>query len=818
MVDPIKPLKGHTGRHLSDEGLSQNNRSSYTGGLRDPSKSKKESMTSAQSSSQQHPSVHFNPKFLGGKSSSQRSEARPQRHRRLSSLNEFHDPFSTAEVYYGPETNPNKQPGFRQLNRPRTMSVVDTVSDFKNKADYDRHLLKRRGSEDDTYLSSKGNRRFFIENVDEMLRKLLATEDTDKNFQITIEDTGPKVIKVGTANSGGYKYVNIRGTYMLSNLLQELTLAKSFGRNQIFLDEARINENPVNRLTRLIHTQFWDNLTRRVDLTNVAQIALDTKIDAPGAKNPRIYVPYNCPEQYEFYVQASQMNPSLSLEVEYLPRDITPEYVKSLNRTPGLLALAMEAHVNPTSGELTLVGYPYAVPGGRFNELYGWDSYMIALGLLESGKTHVARGMVEHFIFEIEHYGKILNANRSYYLCRSQPPFLTDMALQVFKKLGGKSNPDAIDFLKRSCHAAVKEYRTVWVNSPRLDPETGLSCYHPVGLGIPPETEVDHFDSLLAPYYKKFNVSREEFARMYNDGEINEPKLDDFFMHDRGVRESGHDTTYRFEGVCAYLATIDLNSLLYKYEVDIAEIIEQFFENEYHDPWDDSVTDAQYWRNLAQKRRSAITKYMWDEETGFFFDYNTKTRKRHSYESATTLWALWAGLANEYQAKVTVEKAIPRLEVLGGIVACTERSRGPLSIKRPSRQWDFPYGWAPHQIMAWHGLSRYGFLSTATRLAYRWLYIMTKAFVDYNGIVVEKYDVTKGTDPHRVNAEYGNQGADFKGVAKEGFGWVNASYVLGLRYMNNHAKRALATCVPPVPFFNSLRSNERKNYGLQTHS
>ncbi|GCE99655.1 alpha,alpha-trehalase nth1 [Zygosaccharomyces mellis] len=818
MVDPVRSLEKGTGEHSLKDNVSQGDKSSPKGGMKDILDPRKDYVTSGHSTSQPHSSVHFNPRFVGSKSSSINSEARPQRHTRLSSLNEFHDPFSTAEVYYGPETNPNKHVATRRVNRPRTMSVVDTASDFKNKADYDRHLLKRRGSEDDTYLSSKGNRRFFIENVDEMLRKLLATEDTDKNFQITIEDTGPKVIKVGTANSDGFKYVNIRGTYMLSNLLQELTIAQSFGRSQIFLDEARINENPVDRLTRLIHTQFWDNLTRRVDLNSIAQIALDTKIDTPGAKNPRVYVPYNCPKQYEFYIQASQMDPSLSLEVEYLPRDITPEYVKSLNETPGLLALAMEEHVNPSSGELTLVGYPYAVPGGRFNEFYGWDSYMIALGLLEGGKTHVARGMVEHFIFEIEHYGKTLNANRTYYLCRSQPPFLTDMALQVFKKLGGKSNPDAIDFLQRACQAAIKEYKTVWAHSPRLDAETGLSCYHPVGLGIPPETEEDHFDSLLDPYYKKYNASREEFVRMYNEGEIREPKLDEFFMHDRAVRESGHDTTYRFEGVCAHLATIDLNSLLYKYEKDIADIIEQFFGDEYHDTWDDLITDSQYWRNLAQKRKSVVTKCMWDEETGFFFDYNTKTKQKRSYESATTLWALWAGLATEDQAKVIVEKALPRLEVLGGIVACTERSRGPLSVKRPPRQWDFPYGWAPHQILAWHGLSKYGFLSTATRLAYRWLYIMTKAFVDYNGIVVEKYDVTKGTDPHRVNAEYGNQGADFKGVAKEGFGWVNASYVLGLSYMNNHAKRALATCVPPVPFFNSLRPKERNGYGLQVLS
>lgn len=736
-----------------------------------------------------------------------------QRPRRMSSLKDFFDPFSTAEIYYGPSTDPRKQKTTHKMNRTRTMSVFGNTSDFKKYNQPDYHL-QRRGSEDDSYLSSKGNRRFFIEDVDRTLEELLQSEDTDSNFQITIEDTGPKVLKVGTANSNGYKYVNIRGTYMLSNLLQELTIAKSFGRHQIILDEARINENPVSRLARLIATQFWNNLTRRVDLNNIGEIAKDTKIDTPGAKNPRIYVPHDCSDQYEFYIQASQMHPSLKLEVEYLPRDITPEYVKSINDTPGLLALAMEEHVNPSTGEKTLIGYPYAVPGGRFNELYGWDSYMMALGLLENNKTDVARGMVEHFIFEIQHYGKILNANRSYYLCRSQPPFLTDMALQIYRKMGGDHNPIAVDLVKRAFVAAIKEYKTVWMAHPRLDPETGLSCYHPDGLGVPPETEADHFDSILLRYTKKYNLSRDGFIEKYNAGEIKEPALDEFFLHDRGVRESGHDTTYRFEGICAYLATIDLNSLLYKYERDIADVIEKFFDNNYHDPYDGSVTDAQHWRDLAEKRKNNITKYMWDEETGFFFDYNVSAKQRTSYESATTFWALWAGLATEKQATIMVEKALPPLEMLGGVVACTERSRGPLSVQRPSRQWDYPYGWAPHQILTWQGLCEYGYVAVATRLAYRWLYIMTKAFVDYNGIVVEKYDVTRGTDPHRVDAEYGNQGADFKGVATEGFGWVNASYVLGLKYMNNHARRALGACIPPVPFFKSLKPSERKLYSV----
>lgn len=161
--------------------------------------------------------------------------------------------------------------------------------------------------------------------------------------------------------------------------------------------------------------------------------------------------------------------------------------------------------------------------------------------------------------------------------------------------------------------------------------------------------------------------------------------------------------------------------------------------------------------------------YMWNEEKGMFFDYNTETQETMNYESATTLWAMWAGLATPRQASEMILKALPRFEEFGGIVSGTEESRGAVGLDRPTRQWDYPYGWAPQQMLAWTGCCRYGYQEDAERLAYKWLYMITKAFVDFNGVVVEKYDVTRPIDPHRVDAEYGNQGVDFKGAPREGY-------------------------------------------------
>ncbi|KAF2647572.1 glycoside hydrolase family 37 protein [Lophiostoma macrostomum CBS 122681] len=697
------------------------------------------------------------------------------------------DPYAAPHIYYGAS--------HRNHARARTYSALDHDQPTGRNAFRGEGTTGRRISHDEVSLQP---RRFLIQ-VEPTLKTLLSREDTDSNWQITIDDHGPKVLSVGTLFSNAYNKFDIRGTYMLSNLLQELTLAQDYGRKTIVLDEARLNENPVNRLSRLITYSFWDGLTRRIDGSNIAKVGRDPK-DWTDDPRPRIYVPRGAPEQYEYYSRVAAEHPDMRLDVQWLAEDCGEDgYVRDLNKTPGLLAIAMEEYVDPVTQKPDLRGLPFVVPGGRFNELYGWDSYMESLGLLINDRVDLVKSMVTHFCFCIKHYGKILNANRTYYLCRSQPPFLTDMALRVYDRI--RYEPGALDFLKEATLAAIKEYYSVWMAEPRLDKETGLSRYRPGGLGVPPETEASHFHHILMPYAEKHGMTFEEFVDAYNYQRVKEPKLDEYFLHDRAVRESGHDTSYRLEKVAADLAVVDVNALLYKYECDIGRIIRAYFGDKLHIPPefrckgmpDSFVETSATWERRARKRRLAADKYLWDEEAGMYFDYNTVEKKRTGYESATTFWPLWSGLATPRQAAVLVEQALPKLEAFGGLVSGTEKSRGKVGLERPNRQWDYPFGWAPQQILAWVGLQRYGYEADAQRIAYRWLYMVTKAFVDFNGVVVEKYDVTRPIDPHKVEAEYGNQGSDFKGIPREGFGWVNASYIYGLTLVSAHMKRALGT-------------------------
>lgn len=596
-----------------------------------------------------------------------------------------------------------------------------------------------------------------------------------------------KAFRLGTDASQQSDVIEIKGTYHLANLLQELFLARQGGQTDMLLRHSQITEEPAQRLSRLIKETFWNKLTRRIDLLGIKAAAPDTK---SVESQPRIYVPPGVPKQYAYYCKIAEEDPDFGLDVQWLPEgEITGEFIKGLNLKPGILALEMDfPEDGESSGQKEPVGLPFIVPGGRFNELYNWDSCFCAIGMIDS-HPHIVKSILRHFIFEIKHYGKNLNANRSYYLGRAQPPFLTDLAIRTYEAT--KYESGAKELLKEAILAAMKEYNSYWTSEPRLDPETGLSRYRPTGSGIPPECEPTHFAHVLTPYAKKHNMSLEEVAAAYNDDLIDEPDLDTFFLHDRGVRESGHDTSNRLEGLCADLATVDLNSLLYRYETDIATVIRTVFSDSLpvpavfcsHGQEPGHIGTSTIWDQRATARKASMDKLCWNESLGLYFDYNTASKTRTAYESVTTLWPLWAGLASPHQASLLVSTALPKFEQAGGLTSTSLASRGPIDAAHPQKQWDYPYGWPPHQILAWDGLRKYGYHDEAERIAYKWLHMMTRTFTDYNGTVVEKYDVTDLKAPHKVTAEYGNQGLGFEYAPQEGYvvhGWNGTGSIADL--------------------------------------
>ncbi|HXS69570.1 MAG TPA: trehalase family glycosidase, partial [Candidatus Polarisedimenticolia bacterium] len=585
--------------------------------------------------------------------------------------------------------------------------------------------------------------------VTENLWNLERQEDTEGDHRITVHD---RITPFELRDKDGALIQTVTNVYPLSVLLQELKRAEDRHQDEVEFHELNLGESAADRTHRLIKELYWDALTRRIDAEHVDQVVHDSKT---ASKYDYIYVPASDPLAVNYFKSLERTaaehdrSPGLKVVVLPSPDKFTGDFVRHLDGAHGILSLKLE--VDPKTKAIR--GVPYVVPGGRFNELYYWDSYFIVLGLLQDGRTDLARGMADNFLYMLEHYGKIPNANRTYYLTRSQPPFLTS----IIRAVHGAGAADR-KWLESAIKDAVDEYRNVWLGPDRLVKigKYRLSRYYDTGDGPCPEVEPGHYDEKIAPWLRQVKSSGSEPAptafRFLNEylycGDFANLKaggltLGEFFKHDRAVRESGHDTTHRFDDRTADFVSVDLNSLLYKYEMDFAEVLEKEFGGKLPslgEPYE----DAGWWREQARARKEAMMKLMWDEERGFFFDYDFVRKKRSTYISATGIYPLWANMLDSHdpadleRARRAVSYLKQKLECPAGLAATARESVAQARAKDP-RQWDYPYGWPPHQILAWQALKNYGMSADAERLAYRWLYTIAKNAHDYNGTIPEKY-------------------------------------------------------------------------------
>ena len=392
---------------------------------------------------------------------------------------------------------------------------------------------------------------------------------------------------------------------------------------------------------------------------------------------------------------------------------------------------------------------PYVVPGGRFNEMYGWDSYFIQVGLLRDDQLGDASDLVENFLYEIEHYGSILNANRTYFLSRSQPPFLTRMILAVYEKTRDNA-------WLRGTLPAIERYYRFWTTEPHTVPDAGLSRYFDRGEGPAPEVMADekdeqrrtHYDR-AREYYRTHDVTDYDESLYYDS---RRDRLTDlFYKGDRSMRESGFDPSNRFGALnvdVIHYAPVCLNTLLYVMEDDTGRIMETLGD----------TSAAAMWRSRAASRRDLINTLMWDEEAGLYYDYNFRTRQRRRYDFATTFFPLWAGIASPAQA-ARLRENLSRFEAPGGLLTSTAVT---------GNQWDAPFGWAPLQMIAVDGLRRYGFQEDANRIAAKFVSLVAKEF-DEHGTIVEKYDVRRRESDVAADIKFGYS------ANQVGFGWTNGA-------------------------------------------
>ncbi len=501
----------------------------------------------------------------------------------------------------------------------------------------------------------------------------------------------------------------------------------------------------------------WDSLTR--SLAN-CETVVDPKL---AAGESVLYLPADYPENDA----VKDLQKRCNVQVRHLSQVI---------HGPG------EIDANKISPHgLLYLEHPYVVPGGRFNEMYGWDSYFIIRGLLRDNRLELARGMVENFFFEIEHYGTFLNANRTYYLSRAQPPFLSSMIMSVYDAEKAASREDSA-WLEKAYGYATKDY-DMWMREPHLAGSTGLSRYYDFDLGPTPESVKDEsgyyrkvatfflmhpeFDHGYVAAADEHQSSQTVYGRQYSvqvcESATTMAKADcepahtirlsaDYYEGDRAMRESGFDVSFRFEPYSAathHFAPVCLNSLLYKTEMDLARMSEILGHKE----------EAAKWKRRAEARKSLMMKYFWDAERGMFFDYDFEKNERSNYVYITTFYPLWVGLATPEQALAVVHN-LKLIERPGGIA---------MSPLETGAQWDYPYAWAPMQLIADDGMWRYGFAEDATRASYEFISAVAENF-RRDGTIREKYNAVTRSDETHVTAGYQ--------ANVIGFGWTNGVFLV----------------------------------------
>jgi alpha,alpha-trehalase len=383
--------------------------------------------------------------------------------------------------------------------------------------------------------------------------------------------------------------------------------------------------------------------------------------------------------------------------------------------------------------------HPYIVPGGRFREIYYWDSYFTMLGLKESGETETMKNMLDNFAYLINTYGHIPNGNRSYYLSRSQPPFF---ALMVELYCSIKGNEEMKNYV-----AAIEKEYNYWMRGCKKTIQIGTACEKNVCLadGIILNR---YCDELFIPRQESWADDVATAAKSKRDKKI-------VYNHLRSAAESGWDFSSRWLADDNDLSTIqttdiipvDLNVLLYHTEKLLAD---------YYDRYDDKKK-ADFYNTRAIKRYTAIQKYCFNIKEKIYYDYNWKQKKQTGKFTPASFFPIWLydgySESNENNGKAAAEKLKQTLLKEGGVLSTTISNK---------QQWDAPNGWAPMQWVVISALEKSNQLELAADIARRWIKLNDGVY-QRTGKLMEKYNVI---DTH---LEAG--GGEYEG--QDGFGWTN---------------------------------------------
>ncbi|MEO7802608.1 MAG: alpha,alpha-trehalase TreF [Ginsengibacter sp.] len=394
----------------------------------------------------------------------------------------------------------------------------------------------------------------------------------------------------------------------------------------------------------------------------------------------------------------------------------------------------------PAKSYYTLINLPqqYIVPGGRFREIYYWDSYFTMLGLQASGRYDLIESMIKNFAFLIDTIGYIPNGNRTYYVGRSQPPFFSLM-VNLLREYSGD------DILKQYLPQIKKEYDLWMTGATELTED--FACFKRV-VKLPG-------GYILNRYWDDHETPRPEaYKEDYKLAEHSGDKKK-LYRNIRAAAESGWDFSSRWFKDGSDFSTIhttdilpvDLNCLLY--------YVEQTLETAY--TLNGNHVNAQAMKNAYEMRAKAIENYFWVEADGFYFDYDVPATTNKKVSTLAAAFPLFFKLSNNAQASSIAKKIGKDFFRDGGLITTTIPS---------GQQWDAPNGWAPLQWISIMGLANYGERAMAENIANKWMALNEKVYKD-TGKMMEKYNVMD------INLEAG--GGEYP--AQDGFGWTNGVYL-----------------------------------------
>lgn len=400
-------------------------------------------------------------------------------------------------------------------------------------------------------------------------------------------------------------------------------------------------------------------------------------------------------------------------------------------------ALERKPDAPQTNSSLLPLHHPYVVPGGRFSEIYYWDSYFTMLGLVLDGRRDLARDMLANIADLILAYGHMPNGNRTYYLSRSQPPFFSAMV----ELIAGQDGPQVYRAYLPELRA---EYDFWMAGSQNLQPGTAFRRAVRLKDG-----------TLLNRYWDDRAAPRDESYREdVKTAEAAKRPADIVYRDLRAASESGWDFSSRwFAGDLSTIHTtdfapVDLNALMQHLETVLARAYRL----------EGDTQQARLFAAKAKQRAKAIRRLMWNSQRGFFTDYLWREKRQSPVLSLAAVFPLYFHIATQDQARQVADVLQQKFLKPGGLIP---------TLASTGQQWDRPNGWAPLEYLAIEGLKAYGETGLAAEIARRWMKENIGSYAA-SGLLLEKYDVERLPLPHQAN---GGAGGEY--ALQVGFGWTN---------------------------------------------